>query len=245
MNICNDIKGLVINFLDHTDYINLAAISPELKTLVYQKMCKEMTVSIIIFGGEKTLPKRPMPKILLGDIIKNPSLQLSKLEDWIVALGGKKQNTKKYVGIPLFKTEWTEKNNKVFPFTNDWVKYFISIRDRVFNLPIFKLLELSFVYRNEGLRTNSAAEYLLTTFVVSDVDTYKMKKLKNSKWLCWTPILDGDQIDGYNFERNTWNDLEKIYTFVTGLPPRDPPDWPDYVEYDPTSQLIKNIKKWS
>ena len=73
--------------------------------------------------------------------------------------------------------------------------------------------------------------------------TYAMKILKKTKnWICWNPIFDDGEIEGYEFNRQLWFDLEKLYSFITGENCRDPPDFPLYISADSDSKSDKHIR---
>lgn len=243
MDFCQDIIREILQYYSSIEeYINFALISSNWKKIVQEKMYKNK-VWDIVFPNIKPLKKNPMPEMSLGDLELNPY----KIERWLSTLGVRKlskKNTSKYKSIPLFRKNWDDKN-KIRPFSDEWNTYFKSIRRRLYKkLPIIYFLDTDRDY-TQGVRWYSGGELFLVNFMMSDIeDPLQMKKLKNSKWICWN--LD-NQLEGYDFDIEAWRDIEKLYSFATGLPPRKVPNFPEYVLDDITSQnanLLKKIRKY-
>ena len=249
MDFCSDIIREILKYTD--DCMPCALISPSWRELVQEKIEEELTIWQILFPQGIPFKTDPMPDISLGNFqdIKTKQVFTDTVEKWLTRMGdtnpkgvGERSRGRsdkrayerrvKDYNIPLIDEKWDPKcqQDKIFIFTKEWRKYFNSVRFRMYAaIPIYSFVDCE--KYNTNPICNSSAERLLLNFRFEDrLNPKLMKKLEKTKdWICWSPIVDDGEIDGYEFDEQMWKDLEKVYSYVTGNTIRDPPEFPLYI----------------
>ena len=234
MDFCSDIIREILKYTD--DCMPCALISPSWRELVQEKIEEELTIWQILFPQGISFKTDPMPDISLGNFQDRKTKQVftDTLEKWLKRMGDKRSYERrvKDYNIPLIDEKWDPKcqQDKIFIFTKEWRKYFNSVRFRIYAaIPIYSFVDCEKYHTNPIY--NSAAEGLLLNFRFEDrLNPKLMKKLEKTKdWICWNPIIDDGEIDGYEFDEQIWRDLEKVYSYITGYSAREPPEFPSYI----------------
>ena len=270
MDFCSDIIREILKYTD--DCMPCALISPSWRDLVQEKIEEELTIWQILFPQGIPFKTDPMPDISLGNFQDRKTKQVftDTVEKWLKRMGdtnpkgvGERSDKRAYerrvkdYNIPLIDEKWDPKcqQDKIFIFTKEWRKYFNSVRFRIYAaIPIYSFVDCEKYHRDPIC--NSSAEGLLLNFRFEDrLNPNLMKKLEKTKdWICWNPIVDDGEIDGYEFDEQIWKDLEKVYSYVTGNPSRDPPEFPLYIPgyehnitlvegADYAVDILRNIRK--
>jgi hypothetical protein len=267
MDFCSDIIREILKYTD--DYMPCAFISPSWRVAVQEKIEEELTIWQVLFPAATAFPAAPMPDILLGNLQdkKTRQVYVETVEKWLKKWGDKRGNERrvKDFNIPLISEKWGPKcqQDKIFIFTKEWRKYFNSVRFRLYAVaPIYSFVggvgrRAAAARYNTTLNTiiNSRGESLLLNFRFEDkLNRRLMRKLEKTKdWICWNPIIDDGEIDGYEFDGQIWRDLEKVYSYITARPVRDPPEFPPYIPGNESAitlvdgagavDILRNIRK--
>ena len=260
MDFCSDIIREILKYTD--DCMPCAFISPSWRESVQEKIEEELTIWQVLFPAAIPFTADPMPDILLGNLQdkKTRQVYVERVEKWLKRWGDKRgyERRVKDFNIPLIGEKWTPKcqQDKIFIFTKEWRKYFNSVRFRLYAVtPIYsfvgggRVAGYNTTINSRGLLLDfrSRGESLLLNFRFEDkLNRTLMKKLEKTKdWICWNPIIDDGEIDGYEFDEQIWRDLEKVYSYITGFPVRDPPEFPLYIPGNESAITLVDGGDWA
>lgn len=255
MELPSDIILEILDLLGNnfSDLLKCSFISPEWEKLVHFHIEKNLTVWQILFQDLPPLPTNPMPDSIVG-VLKDKReghLYVENVEKWLKNLGDRRPYNKKCVVkySKILKDKWEEicRKDATQIFIDTWKLYFCSLKIRIQSvIPLYMFLGC------EVTGEETRAQNFLMSIRINDKYNEKVtKKLVAKDWICWEPILDGGEIDGYEFKIDDWKNLEKIRSFFEGgflKPPNFPYYVPGYVSdvYGENSALIismiKNIK---
>lgn len=245
MKVNNDILREIINYTDN--YVDLSVVSEDWRNIVQEKL-EDTYLWPIIFPNSNPFVSNPMPDIKLGKLQERDERKvfIDSLENWIYKITGvsEKKEKEKIIDVVLFRNTW--ENTAKYPayvlFNKEWRTYLNNVRIRIYKkIPLYKFIS---EIKEEEDNDEDKGLKLLRSFKWNDqFDEKTMKILKKTKnWICWNPIFDDGEIEGYEFNRQLWFDLEKLYSFITGENCRDPPDFPLYISADSDSKSDKHIR---